>query len=279
MKTQTFRQHDDPPAYVASAIYRQLLHEWVDLNALTSSTAAVRQWGRLELALAGHTRPGDIVDAIDAAGASQTDAMLLALTRLFQNGHQLAGRVILQTMLPKLIRITLRTSPTSTDNAWTEDRHHITIAEFWDVLAGYPLERRTSKVASNLALDTLHRVSGARRPEEAIPVDPAQMPTETPWAPAGEITHAQGSNLTDDADLLQVVTWAVTRDVITADEGSLLIAAYLPEPGTTGFAAAAAHLGISQAAVRQRCSRASRRLTDAVRAELWGQTTSDAATA
>ncbi len=278
MKTRTFRQHDQKPGWVASAIYRQLLQEWVDLNALTSSATTVRRWGRLETALAGHARPGDLVDAIDAAAAAQTDAMLLALIRLFQAGHQLAGRVVLQTMLPKLIRITLRTSPTSTDNAWTEDRHHITIAEFWDVLASYPIERRPSKVASNLGLDTLHRVSGARKRAEAIPVDPAELPLQNRDLTAYTFDHeAAAGELNTDSDLLQVITWGVVRETITAEEGSLLAAAYLPSPGTSGFAAAAAERGLSQAAVRQRCSRASRRLTEAVRVELWGQGATGAA--
>lgn len=272
MNTKTFRQHDQQPAWVASAIYRQLLQEWVDLNRLTSSATTVRRWGRLESALAGYGRPGDIVDAIDQSGGAQTDMLLLALVRLFQGGHQLAGRVVLQTMLPKLIRITLRTSPTSTDNAWTEDRHHITIAEFWDVLATYPIGRRPSKVASNLALDTLHRVSGTRRPEEAIPVDPTELPIGAHGLPAYTFDHdAAAGEINADADLVQVITWGVARGTITPDEGSLLAASYLPDPGASGFAAAAAELGLSQAAVRQRCSRASRRLTDAVRTEMWGR--------
>lgn len=273
MNTKTFRQHDQQPDWVASAIYRQLLQEWVDLNRLASSVTTVRRWGRLEVALGGYTRPGDIVDAIDEAGGAQTDTLLLALVRLFQGGHQLAGRVVLQTMLPKLIRITLRTSPTSTDNAWTEDRHHITIAEFWDVLATYPIGRRPSKVAGNLALDTLHRISGARRPEEAIPVDPADLPTGDPSRPTYTFDHdAAAGEINADADLVQVITWGVTRGAITPAEGSLLATSYLPAPGASGFAASAAELGLSQAAVRQRCSRASRRLTNAVRTEMWGQT-------
>ena len=176
----TFRQHDQVPTDVPSSIYRQLCREWVQLNALTSSETTVRRWGRLEPALAGHIRPSDIVDAIDAATPTRQNEMLAALTRLLQAGHQLAGRVVLQAMLPKLVRITLRTSATSSDNAWTEDRHHITLAEFWDVLATYPLHRRPDKIASNLALDTLHRVSGVRRPEPDIPLDPTELSTSMP---------------------------------------------------------------------------------------------------
>ena len=82
---------------------------------------------------------------------------------------------------------------------------------------------------------------------------------------------AAAGELSTDSDLLQVITWGVSHAAITAEEGTLLAAAYLPSPGTSGFAAAAAQRQLTQAAVRQRCSRASRRLTDAVRAELWGQ--------
>lgn len=270
MTTLPFRQHDQVPTNVGSAIYRQLLQEWVDLNALTSSKTTVGRWARLEPALAGHLRPGDLVDAIDEASAASKDELLLALLRLFQCGHQLAGRCVLQTMLPKLLRITMRTSPTSSDNAWVEDRHHIALAEFWDVMSGYPVGRRPAKVASNLALDTLHRVSGVRHPQQDIPFDPAELPAD-PRFGAYTFDHAAAAgSLTADADLVQTITWGVAHHAISPSEGTLLARAYLPTRGAADFAAAAAHLGISSAAVRQRCSRASRRLTDAVRAEVGG---------
>jgi hypothetical protein len=53
---------------------------------------------------------------------------------------------------------------------------------------------------------------------------------------------------------------------ISQDEAQLLVASYLPERTQGfGFATVAEQLGLSQAAVRQRCSRASRKLTEAVR--------------
>ena len=68
-----FRQHDQVLVHVPSPIYRQLVREWVALNAHTSSDTTVRRWGRLEPALAGHSRPCDIVDAIDDAAPTQTE--------------------------------------------------------------------------------------------------------------------------------------------------------------------------------------------------------------
>ena len=253
-----FRQHDVAPADVVSPLYRQLTQEWAELHTTPSTPATVRRWGRSEKALAGFAMPGQIVDAIDAAGHAQTNELLLSLIRLFQRGHQLAGRVVLQALLPKLAKTATHAGGmcTSSSDTWAEDRRHITLAELWDVMADYPVDRRTSSVASNLALDTLHRVTGARKPPADLPVDPHDR-------------AAAGTDCPDDSDLLEVIAWGMRNATISQDEAQLLVASYLPERTSGfGFADVADQLGLSQAAVRQRCSRASRKLAEAVRAEL-----------
>jgi len=267
--SSAFRQHHQVPARVESALFRQLIGEWVNLNALSSSAAAILKWGRLEPALAGYHSPGDLVDAVDAATPDGKDEILGALIRLFQAGHQLAGRVVLQSMLIKLGRITLRTRGTSSDNAWAEDRRHIAVAEFWDVLSGYPIARRPHKIAANLALDTLHRLTGETRGQQpARPLDPTELPEEHSGRLMAAARIQPGRvGLSVDDDLVQVVTWAVSRDVITREDAELLVQVYLPQPGTSGTATAAAQLGLSDAAVRQRCSRARKLLVVAVREE------------
>lgn len=270
MTSSAFRQHHQVPARVESALFRQLIGEWVSLNALASSAAAILKWGRLEPALAGYHSPGALVDAVDAADAAGKDEILGALIRLFQAGHQLAGRVVLQSMLIKLGRITLRTRGTSSDNAWAEDRRHIAVAEFWDVLSAYPIARRPHKIAANLALDTLHRLTGETRGQQpARPLDPTELPEEHSGRLMAAARIEPGRvGLSVDDDLVQVVTWAVSRDVITREDAELLVQVYLPQPGTSGTATAAAQLGLSDAAVRQRCSRARKLLVVAVRDEL-----------
>ncbi len=278
-----FRQHDVAPSDVVSPLYSQLTQEWANLHVLASTTTTVRRWSRIEPVLAGFDRPGDIVDAVDASPADRKDELLLALVRLFQAGHQLAGRTVLQALLPKLAKTSAHAAGlcTYSRDSWAEDRRHITIAEFWDVMSDYPVDRRTSSVASNLALDTLHRVSGVRRPADDVPVDPHDFRTiddlggrnsaRRTWL-TGLATDDEvitGEELTSDADLLQVITWGMRGGVITRDEAQLLAAAYLPtKESGFGFADVAERLGLTQAAVRQRCSRVARRLTDAVRAEL-----------
>ena len=274
MPRSVFRHHDEVPPRIGSPLYRALVEEWVHLNAPASSAATVRRWGQLEGCLAGLDRPADVVDAIDAAGGAAEDGMLLALVRLTHRGQQLAGRVVLQVMLPKLGRMTLRTSGTSTDNAWTEDRRHIAVAEFWDVLARYPVARRPRRVAANLALDTLHRITAETRgPGRDIPVDPHV----TELLPGVHVRHVHRYRWPDlvaaldepdgESDLLHVLTWAVERGVISRGDGRLLAQVYLPGPtgGAGGAERAARDLDVTPDAVRQRCSRARRRLIGAIR--------------
>ena len=274
-----FRQHDVAPADVVSPLYRQLTQEWAELHSTPSTPATVRRWVRSEKALTGFTLPGEIVDAIDAAGHDRTNELLLALIRLFQRGHQLAGRVVLQALLPKLAKTATHAGGmcTSSSDTWAEDRRHITLAEFWDVMADYPVDRRTSSVASNLALDTLHRVTGARKPPVDLPVDPHDFRDDetrdgarSTWLAGLSTTDPDPvEEITPDSDLLEVIAWGMRNDTISQDEAQLLVASYLPERTSGfGFADVADQLGLSHAAVRQRCSRASRKLTEAVRAEL-----------
>jgi hypothetical protein len=284
-----FRQHDVAPDGVVVALYRQLTQEWAQLHSLTSTRTQVRRWGRNEPALAGFTRPGDVVDAIDAGDHDRKNELLIALIRLFQEGQQLPGRIVLQALLPRLSRI--GTSPglsTSSSDAGLDDRRHVVLAEFWDVMSGYPVDRRPTRVAANLTLDTLHRVSGARRRPDEIPVDPADFAINSALDTAltsslsldrgveTQALEAVDEDLRPDADLRQVITWGIHRNVITVDEAQLLTVSYLPGMGSPtpsvsssgcGFAAAAAELGCTQAAVRQRCSRAARKLAAAVHAE------------
>lgn len=271
--TNTFRQHDEAPSSVPSALYRQLLQEWVTLNASATTRVSLRRWARAQPVLAGLERPGDVVDAIDAADHGRTDELLGALLALLRDGHQLAGRVLLQAMLPKLVRLAQSTNRQGAFRC-LEDQHHLAVAEFWVVATTYPLERRPSRIAANLAMDTLSKLHKRGAPNEDA--------TET-WKVAALIEEREGTrsddqkqstvtgHLTSAEDLVQVVTWGVSRNAITAAEATLVGAVY-GDPsgthGTYGYAAAAAALGITQEAARARCSRAVRKLTAAARVDL-----------
>jgi len=66
-------------------------------------------------------------------------------------------------------------------------------------------------------------------------------------------------------ELDRVLAWAVTTGAITDAEHKLLTAVFTPEPGQPGgHIAVAAARGVTSAAVRQRCSRATRSIRRAV---------------
>ncbi len=268
-----FRAHlaDDLDDDLDRGIFGQLGQEWTRLGALPSMAHTLGRWGRAEPVLAGPTSLGELVDRIDTSHSVEEDQLLLALLRLAQAGQQLAGRVLLQAMLPKISRMVRRMRPTSNDDRRIEDRRHIAVATFWEVLHTYPAGRRQTKIAANLALDTLHQLtSGHRKPPGDIPLSP-DVCADRLAARAYEDPRTSGGGLSSDADLLEVIIWGLDVRAICAEEASLLVRVYLPDPRDGHRGADVAHeLGLSHTVLRKRCSRARRRLVAAVRADIDG---------
>lgn len=79
----------------------------------------------------------------------------------------------------------------------------------------------------------------------------------------------------------QLLTWALKHQVITADDAALLQRSFrspFTDMPRRSHGATAAELGLSPAAVRQRCSRAIRRLRTAVAEQLGSDDLLDAMT-
>jgi hypothetical protein len=289
--TKLFRQHDVVPDVAASTIYRELTTDWVRLHGMASSGRTIRRWARAEPALEGLATPGAVVDAVDAADNGRKDDLLGALVRLFHDKQDLAGRIVLQAMLPKLARIALSAVPESGNQAsFVEESRHETLAEFWDVLASYPIQRRPQSVAGGLALDTLNRVVRSRKQHhqaqtlEYVPVEPAEFAQVVPPGErSSRISHLlydravsslhyserTPGSIDPNSELIDVIVWGVRNNTISLDDGQMLLDVYVPGKGTGwGFTDVAERRGWSADRVRQRCLRATRRLTDAVRIEL-----------
>jgi hypothetical protein len=274
--TATFRSHSDDPAasdgrQVRAGIFGQLSDEWGRLCGLPSAGHNLRRWAKAEPVLGGDGSLGELLDRIDAGDDEEADRLLLALVRLAQAGQQLAGRVVLQAMLPKIARMTRTLRPSSNDDRWAEDRRHIAVATFWEVIFAYPAARRERRVAANLALDTLHRLtSDQRKGVVEIPLDPGEAADRLARR-SYEDPHERLGTLTADSNLAEVIAWGVEVAAISRDEAALLVRVYLPLPGTAGGAAVAGEIDVTHAAVRQRVSRARRRLISAVRSDVVGE--------
>lgn len=283
------RPHRTGASRCGSRIYAALVDDWVRTCELPSVTSNLRKWAKTQPALAGVTSLPDLLDTIDSAGASRADEILLALIQLTHDGQQLAGKVVLQAMLPKLSRMAATSTMNASDANSMEERQQIGVGVFWDVLATYPIDRRPQRVAGNLALDTLHRLTETTRAlAEERPVDmtpgwrsphangaetrhrdwfAGEIASGTHTDPTSDIVAAEIGDTPDpDGSLLSCVTWGVDVGAISRDEAATLVRVYAPLPGEDGgHQVIAAQLGITEPALRARCSRATRRLATAVR--------------
>ncbi len=209
---------------------RRLNSEWAELARLPVPA----KWTG-EPALAGLIDLAGVLAAVRA----EPDAILGALLR---RGDSMAWRVVLQAMLGRAVRDAAR------------DREHDLddyVGELWLGIAGYPLHRRPARIAANLALDTAKRVRSRPR---AIPTDPARLAL-VPARPA-EPGRSAGLVL------------ARARRAALLDGPSHVALRLVYADGLPGERAAVL-LGLTPAALRQRCHRAVRRL--AAHADVLGE--------
>lgn len=222
-----------------------LEQEWHALVRSDLAAATVQQWGRRHpVALAGCRTPADVLIAV----RTSPDRTLLALLEQVSEGDMVAGRVVVQTMLPKLITMSRR------------DREH-ELADYvswlWLVASAYPVARRRHRVAANLALDTLKEVTRHRQRRE-IPYrsESLDLLESERWA-------ARTGGCGPDGDLVDTLTAATVINnafrLGLLDDLTVRVLTVVYDHGLPGKEAAA-QLGMSVDSVRWRCSRAVRRL-------------------
>ncbi len=111
-------------------------------------------WSASQPPLAGFTGLAQIVAGISTDEAGR-DAILLALLELAQDGDRLAGRVVLQAMLGRAVRVAssiVRRPDVAGDR---DEAQAVAVAALWQAISTYRLAARPRRVAANLALDTL----------------------------------------------------------------------------------------------------------------------------
>lgn len=196
---------------------RRLNAEWQELAG-----AAVPPSWRTEPALVGASDLAGVLASV----RGDPDAVLGALLRLGGPAH----RVVLQAMLGCVVLAAGR------DRCHDLDDY---VAELWLGIATYPLARRPSRIAANLALDVRKRVRRASVPA----IDLTRLALVTP-AQAG-------------AGAALLLARARRIAVIDAEAERALRLVYGAGLDTRQ---AASVLGITPATLRQRCHRALRRL-------------------
>lgn len=253
----TTTQSNRPPT---TGILGELEAEWDQLGPSTPPELIV--WRK---------DPGPLCAARDLEHAlsiiwASPDAALTTLIGAAQAGDQLAGRVIIQAFLPRARRLVAKVGK-SAPQLHAEAALNA-IEALWELIATYPLDRRPRRIASNIALDLLKRISNDRyRGRDLWSKDGANRPLlsiERPRSHASgtveylpELDEAATMPSIDDelAELLQLAT---DTGVITTGQAELLHDCYAT---TRSSAEIAESLGIAQTALRHRTEAARRALT------------------
>lgn len=174
-------------------------------------------WRRDCAAFAAASGLGEVLIVVRA----DPDAALGHLVRARAGGDDLSGRVVLQAILGKLVRMALVDPAASLDDY---------LAAAWERIVTYPVDARPTRIAANLVLDTLKAVKREYRRPVATPLVAPPQP-----------------------DAATVLRWATEAGWLDADAVATLGAVYLEgRPG----ADVARSLGTSPGALRVRCHRA-----------------------
>ena len=216
--------------------------EWHHL--VSGNRELVQSWGEHEATLEGCRDAADVL----ARSQHQPDEVLGFLIALDHKGIGLAGRIVLQAMLGKMVVMACRDPRAGVDDY---------VTQLWCRLRTYPLAERPHRIAANLALDTLKAVHAerggrasatGRRTVPLVPLDLAGY--EPPPAPV-------------DLSAVRVLRAANELGLIDDPTRRLLVAVYA---GGWSGKEVADRLQISHATLRFRCSRAVRTLArEAVR--------------
>jgi hypothetical protein len=259
------------PRHHTAGLAGALNAEWRRIVSDPSHRLRMASW---EQGGPGLTRFQDLASVVAAAAASDDDhEVLTALLNLARNGDQLAARTALQALLGSLVRLARRTVAHAGGDF--EESLSRAVEAAWRVIRNYPMDR-TCRPADGISLDVLAALTGGGRHGSAeVPVGlSADLGEWTEEAErAGELREEFWAIVRDragaacgDEELIVLFAWAVRSAVITREEAQLLLRLHSPdEPGRAPTCRdVGEHLGIAHAAVRQRASRATRRLAAAV---------------
>lgn len=247
------------------ALIDALNAEWEDLGQDrllgAQSRSAISRWAGRYSALLGCRTPDDVMDAVRA----DPDPVLAALIDIHQSqrlaasvsGDHLAGRIVLQSLLGKIVTMAARQA------------HHAVedyVGHLWARIGSYPLKRRPQRIAANLALDTLKAVTretAADPRARTVPVTDAELER----AGLGHIARGPGwPGIEQDPRVAEQVADLTAHRVIHAAEElglideptcRLLLSVYAEGMSS---AEAAARYGLTPTTVRFRCSKAIRRM-------------------
>ena len=211
-----------------------LNQEWLRLGEAEESR--VRSWGSRHPCLSGHGSVATLV----TDGRARDDVVLGALLHECRAGDELAGRVVLQALLPGMVRMAGRDLSADLSDY---------VAQLWCRIRTYPLERRPRRIANNLELDTLKAICRSRVADDAVAVEPDAIERL--------LGHRAMRTDHDEPDAPAVIGAALAHGLVDDHTADVLRSVYAE--GLSGREAADRHR-CSVDLIRWRCSKALRTL-------------------
>jgi hypothetical protein len=233
------------PDFSFVMLVEALDQEWHEL--VGSSRTAVRRWADRHEVL----KPCRTLDDVLSLATPNSDAVLFALlTEVSRDHDHLAARVVLQTLVGRMVRMAQRDPRGSTEDY---------LAALWCVINSYPLSRRPTRIAANLSLDTLKAVSNDRRwlRRGDVSLCPSSASLEELLAPVGLDGSPYDSLPSGDLEVRRVLEAGRLLSLIEISDALLLQRIYAD--GWSGDRAAR-QFHVAEGTVRVRCSKAVRRL-------------------
>lgn len=205
----------------------QLDREWQQLSS-GRLRSKLREWAEAEPALAPFADPATLIRFLRRPGPwAARDALLRALlyrARL----EPLAARVVLEALLPGLKRVAERVILDSRDR---DELWSLLLACAWEQIRTYPLERRPSRIAANLLLDTRRKTLDQFLRERARPRSRPDSPTGARRArqraieqreAAASLTAASSARQQAHGDVDALLATAVEAGAISREEAELI---------------------------------------------------------
>lgn len=211
---------------------RELLREFDWLAG--RSTPRVAAWARRHPALAGCEGLRDVLAVV----REDPDPVLGALLHEVEGGCLVAGRVVLQALLPKMIVLAGRDPEPGVLDDY--------LSVLWLRITDYPLERRPRRIAANLVLDTMKTVR-AERGHGLVLVDRAQIAC-LPWLRGEPVRRP---------DARRLLRAAMDRGLVDPHTHAVLASVY-----ADGYSheEAAQRYRVSPTTIQRRCTRGIRTL-------------------
>lgn len=246
----------DSPA----TIIGRLNHEWDRMCADERTGQVVERWAQEDIRLSalGARSLHSITHVAGRPTDHHTDLLFSALLERAVERTQegdLATRIVAQLMLPRAV-ITAHALRGLVGDP--NDRAQMVVLAMWESIRSFPVDRRNRFITPWLAWDIHARAKRAAG-------TPVEIPVEDLHRYVGEPAQANASE-----ELAKVLAWSVAEGVLTRQDAMLLERRYGDEaPQKKAWTSVgsseqiAEATGMSAAAVRQRCSRAARKLSKA----------------